>query len=499
MKILFIYPNLGCTIGFSIGVCTLSAILKKKGHKVKLIHLNESLGFPLDKVRIKNIILEFKPNIIGFSVDSNQFPIGIEIAEFIKDNINKSIPIIFGGIHPTLNPEETLNHNAVDMVLVGEGEEALPELIENLEKNQDISHIKNIWLKKNGKIVINKLRNFISLKKIPFMDTDVMDYQKIINNRNGWIDVILTRGCPRNCTFCFNETYRRIYSHHCVSYDIHKYVRIDDYTKIIQGIKRILEKYKNIKAVNFNDDDFLLFSPILGFIKSFKKKIGLPFMISAHINSINEKKLKILKECGCDLIRVGLECGNEKIRKNILKRNISNKQIIEKIMLIKKHKIRSYTFNMIGLPTEKKDDVIKTLRLNVICNPDVVRISTFYPYKGTKIYSVCNDLGLLPIDLSKSTLTYFDQTILNFDDKFILFLEKIQKYFDCYLNYYIQELSSTFKELIKSITKLTKQEFEDTSIQKQIQNKIQCISRELSLKNIRHYAKRFTQYYAVKI
>jgi len=499
LKILFIYPNLGGPIGFNIGISILSSILKSKSHKVKLIHLNEAVGFSLDKDRIKQKIIEYNPNIIGISVNSNQFPIGIEIAKFIKKDIDKKIPILFGGIHPTMNAEQTLNYDCVDMVIVGEGEESILELIEKFQRKEDISQIKNLWLKKDGKIIKNRLRGFISLSEVPFMDVSIYDFQKIIDSRNGWIDVILSRGCPFNCTYCFNKPYKDIYSEYCGTDEIKRYVRRGDYTKTINGIKEILKKYKNIKCISFVDDNFLMDSNIIEFIKSFKKEINLPFVINSHVLSINDRILKELKEGGCDLIRVGLECGNEKIRKKILNRNVKYKTIIEKVKLIRRYGIRAFTYNMIGLPTEKRKDIIKTLKMNVECSPDVVKVSTFYPYEGTKIYSICIDFGLISKESDKSRLTYYDKTILNFDNDFVLFIQKIQRYFDCYLNYYNNELSSIYEPLIDEIESLSREEWNEEEKHIKIKEKIDTISKDLSSKSIIYYAMRFTSYFAVKV
>lgn len=499
MKVLFIYPNLGGPIGFNIGVSILSSVLKKRLHEVKLIHLNESLGFPLDIEKIKKTILNYQPDLMGISVNTNQFLIGVEIAKFVKEEVDKSIPILFGGVHPTLNPEQTLNYDFIDMVIVGEGEEAILELVEKLKNKEDISQIKNLWSKKDGKIIKNKLRGFVPLDKVPFMDVSIYDYQKIINSRHGWIDVMLSRGCPFNCTYCFNKPYKKTYSKYCDPGEIKRYIRWGDHIKTIQGIKNILENYKNVKCVSFVDDDFLIDPFIIKFIRLFKKEVNLPFVINTNTNSINDKKLEELKNGSCDLIRAGIECGNEKIRKEILNRNFGDENIINKIKLVKKYRIRVFTYNMIGLPTEKHEDVIKTLKINVQCSPDVVKISTFYPYRGTKIYSICENLGLIPEDLDKSTLTYYDKSILNFDDDFLLFIEKVQKYFDCYLNYYTDELSSTYSSLIGTIEGLSRKEWKNKEIQKSIQEKRDLISKNLSSKNISHYAMRFTSYFAVKI
>jgi anaerobic magnesium-protoporphyrin IX monomethyl ester cyclase len=264
MKILFIFPNLGGSPGFNTGIPILSAILKQKSHIVKLIHLNEKMGYGLDLKRIQQDINSFSPDLIGISANTNQFLVGIKIAKHIK-KINNKIPIIFGGVHPTLNPIETLRYKCVDMIVVGEAEEALPELIEKLENKKYIDRVNNVWFKSNNKIIKNKLNKYIDLNKIPFMDVSIYDYQKLINLRNGWIEVVLNRGCPYNCTYCFNRPYKEIYNRYNKN-EAGAYIRAGNYKTTINGIKKIIKKYKNIKCISFGDDDFLLHSKITDFL-----------------------------------------------------------------------------------------------------------------------------------------------------------------------------------------------------------------------------------------
>lgn len=498
MKVLFIYPNLGWDISPCIGIATLSAVLKNRSHDVKLIYINKELGIPMDFLKIKKIVEDYCPDIIGFSTTTNQFSISIEIAQFIKQEVNKEIPLLFGGIHATMNPIETLRHGCVDMIILGEGEEAILELIEKMDKYQDISDVKNLWLKRGNQIIKNALRPYVSLKKLPFMDVGVMDYQKIINHRNGWVDIMLTRGCPRRCTYCFNDSYKTLYKNTCN--EAGKYVRISDYLKTINGIRDILDKYDAIKAINFYDDDFLLTPSIIDFIKLFKKAINLPFMINTHIHSITGAKISTLKDCGCDLIKVGLESGSYRIRKEILNRPIMREQLVAKLNIIKKYGIKLFTFNMIGLPTETQDDIFETLKLNAQIQSNVVRIATFYPYTGTPIYFLCQKLNLLQeTQQDEGHLTYFEKSVLNFDNSFKLFLLKIIKYFDCYLNYFDINISVYYKNVVDKIKLLSESEFNSDIIGRDLQEEIEAISKELSFRKIPHYVKKFNPYYAVRI
>ena len=495
MRILFIYPNLGNILGFNIGIAILSALLKERSHEVKLIHYNENINIKFDEKRLKEVIDNFRPGVIGISTNTNQFQVSIMISKTIK-KINKNIPIILGGIHPTLNPLESLSEESVDMIILGEGEEAILEIVEKLEHKEDVSQIKNLWLKRDHKVIKNKLRPFINLDKVPFMDVSIYEYQKILDLRNGWADVILNRGCPYDCSYCFNNSYKELYKTNCE--ESQKYIRSGDYKKTIDGIIDLTKKYNNIRCISFVDDDFLIFPDITEFLRLYKEKINLPFVVNTNFNSITLDKVLELKKSGCDLIRVGIESGNEELRKNILNRSISNQTMVEKSNLIINNSIRLFTYNMIGLPNEKKGNVIETLKINAKIGPDVVKISTFYPYPKTEIYERCKKLGLISEENGTKSLNYYETSILNLDDEFKLFIKKVQKHPDIYLNYYNYEISSRYKQLIEEIENLSAKELDNPGVQKNIQNKKLEISKRLNSQKIPHYKIKYASYFAVK-
>ncbi|MFQ6079142.1 MAG: cobalamin-dependent protein, partial [Thermodesulfobacteriota bacterium] len=121
MHVLFIYPNLNAQIGFNYGVAFLSAVLRRHGHVTRLLNINESLGYPLDLERVVSDVKAFSPDLVGFSVVSNQFQYALEIAKAIRSHTEA--PFVCGGIHATMAPHEVLKMGIFDYVCLGEGEE----------------------------------------------------------------------------------------------------------------------------------------------------------------------------------------------------------------------------------------------------------------------------------------------------------------------------------------------------------------------------------------
>ena len=210
MKVLFIYPNLYAQIGFNYGIAFLSAVLKQDSHSTKLLNINEKLGYPLDIERILDDIRAFSPELVAFSIVTNQIQYALKIARAIKREFN--IPIICGGIHPTFTPDQLLESGLFDAVFLGESEGALKDYVQALEAGEeDFSSIHNLCYKKGKEIIKNPLYPFIPLETLPQKDYEIFDFQKMIDSKNGWVGLMASRGCPFRCTYCFNHQMIKLY------------------------------------------------------------------------------------------------------------------------------------------------------------------------------------------------------------------------------------------------------------------------------------------------
>ncbi len=387
MRVMFIFCSWDSSLAYSEGIGVLSACLKRVGHDTKLLYVHRDM-YPLDLEAIKREALDFAPGLVAISTCTNQYQHVRRITGAIRSCL--SVPIIAGGVHPTLCPEDVLKEPSIDMLCVGEGEQALLELVNALESGGDVTRIRNLVVKRNGQVFENAPRPYQNLDANPFSDREVFDFQRLIDLKNGWVDMMAGRGCPYLCTYCWNESYRKIYKKQ-LGADSGGYIRFREPALVISEIREILANYRNIKTFSFNDDTFTLSMRWLTeFCSLYKEQVNMPFVINSHLNNIEDDVLELLKEAGCELIRIGIESGNARIRNEVLKRHtVSNEGITDIIGRIKKRGIRVLTYNMIGLPTETKEDILDTIRLNAVCTPDVVKILTFYPYKNTPIYDYC--------------------------------------------------------------------------------------------------------------
>jgi len=388
MKILFAYRN--CE---SLGIEYISSILKQNGHKTDLIFdpgagdvefkfntVSKFFKFEKDMlVKIKH----FSPDLIAFSSMTNLFPWVKKMTTLIKEQFD--IPILVGGLHPTASPLKTITYKHIDYICRGEGEYPTLELIEKLESGQSINDIKNIWLKVNGKIKKNPIRPLINnLDELPFPDKDLFFKYGAFSKR---YYIMAARGCPFECSYCYNKQLKEIYG------NAPNYYRLRTVDNVINELKWALERY-NYKKIYFYDDIFgLNLKWLKNFANKYKNEINKPYKCLLRPQNLTKEKLSLLKKSGCQEIDIGLESGNERVRKEILNRNISNKIMYKNLYLIKQSGIDFSTLNIIGNPTETIEEMLDTFEMNYKIKPKGALFHILYPFPETTIYHKCIEEG----------------------------------------------------------------------------------------------------------
>ena len=420
MKILFIRPNQIAGRSIPIGISVLQACLKKAGHQVRIFDTTflaenvneqnqnvESLGFfkPTDMSRFTRekgrgieeelikTLKDFKPDLAAFSVLTNDLALAMRLTKIVKD-VDNRITILFGGIHPTVAPEATIGGDCVDMVCMGEGEEALVELLDRMSAGKDIRSISNFWIKQRDKVFRNDVRPFLNMDTIPPPDCSGFNHMHLYKPFWGRvyriIDVEVSRGCVCACSECVNPTLQKIYKGKC------KYHREKSTGKAIADLKFIKEKYK-VEMLRFVDE--ILFprsiDKLKEFAASYKQKIGLPFICFGRIGYLTEEKVSVLKDMGCVSLSIGIESGNEHIRKNILNRPMTNEQIVEAFDVCNRHRLRTMAFNLMSMPGEGRKEIFETIEVNRRSRPGLTCVGFVYPFPGTPLREFCLKKGYI--------------------------------------------------------------------------------------------------------
>ncbi|MBS3108251.1 radical SAM protein [Candidatus Woesearchaeota archaeon] len=384
MKVMFCYINVMGIPYCDLRAASLSAILKANGHETSLLDFTFNLSHENALAQLK----EFNPDILCMSARSTEFLQSVKFAEFLRKN-NTEIPIFVGGSHPTIDPEDAISHKCFDGICIGEGEHALLELVEKIEKGHDYINVKNFWFNKGNKVIKNPVRPLIeNLDDLPMFDYDIFDMKKYLKARNGQFDYIATRGCPFQCTFCINPTMQNLYKGS-------KFVRYLSIDRIIKDLKILSARY-NIREIIFFDETFNMnIRRLKEFSEKYPKEINIPFECDARADLCNEEVMQLLKKSNCNRINLAIESGDPEMRNKLLKKNISDQQIINAFHLAKKYGINTMSLNMIGLPLETKEQIKKTIELNKKAMPDSLQVSIFNPFPGSELYEFCKKKNLL--------------------------------------------------------------------------------------------------------
>lgn len=380
MKILFIYPTATYKT-YHCGIAILSAVLKKAGHITEMEFVHDWKKETVDKLTLK--IRKFHPNLIGISSVTNQLERTQQIVGLIKDS---GIPIVVGGVHATFAPEEVIKLDGILGLCIGEGEAAILELIEALEEKKDYRKINNWWFKKGNDIIKNPLRFLIQdLDNLPFADYDIFNYQDIIDEF-GVLQLFANRGCPYTCSYCVNHTLMDLY------FGKGKFVRFRKVENLMEELTILSKKFKGIEQIEFFDDTFILdINWLREFSEKYPKTIGIPFRCNTRANLINPMTVDLLKKSGCYTVNMAIETGNEKLRMEVLNKEITNAQLISAFELLKQAGIKTYAHNMIGIPYETIDAISQTIALNRKVKVNDLQCWVFYPYPGTKLYELCRN------------------------------------------------------------------------------------------------------------
>lgn len=425
MRVLFIYPEIETHGNIPIALTTLSAVLRSAKHSVDVFDCsqyvpeyaleekNASQGIfkptppapvPVPPRRdikclhedLARAVDAFNADIVGITATSGTYPLGLECGDIVKKHFPDKI-VIVGGIHPTICPEEVIAETSVDMICVGEGEDALLELCDALQKNKSINGIKNLWVKdkKNPQVVYkNPPRNLKDLNTLPVPDfSDFNDYdfyRPLDGNRYKMMNTDISRGCVFKCSYCSNHLLQELFSG-CGNYH-----RKKDPHLAIAHIKQLKDRYQ-FNAVRFWDEDFTVFPAayLKEFARLYKAEVNLPFVVYAGTRSVTREKVEYLKEMGCITMAMAIESGNYWMRKYVLNRDITDEDIIEKYRIVKQSGIRVSAYNMIGLPFETREMVFDTINLNRKVAPATSSVSAYLPYPKTRLAETAQKFGFL--------------------------------------------------------------------------------------------------------
>ena len=490
MRVQFIWPNFDCPLGLSIGLSYLSGALKAAGHDTRIEHVCEWLDNPFDMDTVVGHVKDFEPDLIAVSTGANHYPEMRQLAKRMKKDLDR--PILFGGIHTTLNAPTVMNENPyIDFGNVGEGDDSLLDLVEALEEDGDTTRIPNMWARKNGDVIPNPPRPLKDITSIPWMDLEAWQFGRITENRRGWVNLYMNRGCPYRCSYCHNNGVAKIlqegFGTKTSSNQDLGYIRLRGIDDMLDELKSVVNKYDYVTAFSFNDDTFTMDQEYMkAFLVRYKKEIGVPFVCNTTVLDVDREMLEAMKEADCELVRFGVETATKRIKREVLNRDFSEKKTEEVFQICRDIGLRTFAFNILANPTETREEMKSTLRLNSRLMPDGLKISLGYPYPGNEYHDVAKKLDL--IDETRHYHNFIHDTKLKWSDEDRLWIDKVRLVFWWWMNVYLEnEASPLYAELVKMVERIPEDEWLDPETERRMWDLDDALSNVLKQQDVTHY------------
>lgn len=397
--VILIYPRTGLDLGPTVmsphSLLTIAAPLVKEGYKVKIIDQRVDP----DWAKKLTSLLQSKPICVGISsMVGTQIYFALSAADIVRKHTDRKVPIVWGGPHPSILPEQTLESEMADIVCVGEGDITFLELVRALEKKGSLSEIKGIAYKDGGQIIRTEERPLLDVETLLPVPWELIDVEKYIHRdfylKNSFrtLDIGQTsRGCPFQCGFCCSAVLRKR-KWRAISAEL--------------SLERIVDSVKRFKldGIWIRDDEFYIDKDRASEIcrGMIDAKLNVNFYTSGTrvdvFNNSTDEQIALLKRAGAHVLKFGAESGSNRILK-LMNKGICVEDTIKANVRAKKHGIIPAFALMAGFPTETMEEINQTIDLHFWLKEDnpnaqFESIAPFTPLPGTPLFDYAVKFGL---------------------------------------------------------------------------------------------------------
>ncbi len=392
-----------------LGLLYIGAMLEKNGYDVKIIDSpcegynnlkteGKYVTYGLSDSEIIKKVNDFKPDLVGvtsmFSAHQNN---ALHVCELVKQ-IDKKIPVVLGGVHPSLSPKESLQSNSVDYVIIGEGEYRILNLISSLNAGKTEFDFDGIAYKRNGETIVKPMATRVeNLDDLPLPARHLIDMERYIEigvpfapfPKKSRVEQIMTsRGCPGKCVFCSS-----------VNLWGRKF-RMRSVENVMREIDELVNKYK-IQEIQFSDDNLTVGKKRC--MEIFKKMEDYNLVWctpnGVMINTLDKEMIEAMAKSGCYQLSFAIESGSQRVLKEIIGKIVPEKEKLKELVNIcHENNISVHGMLIIGFPGEKREEMQETLEYPFEIGIDSASYFLANPLPGSRLYEICREKGYLKKD-----------------------------------------------------------------------------------------------------
>lgn len=368
----------------------LAATLVERGVGVTIL---DEAANPKACDNLEQLLEEKHPVAVGISsMTGEQIKHGLAFAARVRKRSNAAI--VWGGVHASLLPEQTLRHRYVDYVVVGEGEYAFADLIECIEGKDDPSEIPGVFSVLGANVHGERQELFVDLAGLPELPFHLLEPEPYIQRRpdlgaERYFEICTSRGCPHHCGFCYIDNVHR---------GCWRGMEAD---VAFERIKSLVSRF-HLDCVLFREDNFFVQRKRVERIaqRLIEEEVGIRWAASCRVNyaaNYAPEFLELLRKSGCVQLTFGVESGSDRVL-DFIGKGITVEQVLTAATKLKNAGIRGTYHFMGGFPTEMTGEFLDTCRLIdklMAISPDIVvrEMSVFAPYPGVKLIPECKRLG----------------------------------------------------------------------------------------------------------
>jgi hypothetical protein len=350
----------------------------------------------------------------------------------------------------------------------------------------------------------NPVGEFPDLRTLPMPDYELFDTQRITDQKHGWFGLLSSRGCPYRCTYCLNhkivDRYRDELGRSTAQIG---FFRFRPPELLVEEIRAVLARYRNIGTFIFDDDLFTQNVEHAIAVCDAYVAAGLkvPFVVNSHVKQLDPRVAEALARAGCRILKLGIESGSPRVRKEVLQRFMSNEDVLNTVEAAEMFGLHTSGFLMVGLPYETHDERWETVDLLARSGIGRFRTSMFFPFPGTESYRLAIAGGFVDASKEVKLTDFTESSCMDFGEEENLFIDKLATCMPWFVNarlsrYRAAPASERYAPIVERVLAMPREEWE------LFKPTVRDLDRELSSAAVAagelHYAIRYNAFMGVR-